>query len=93
MLVKDLVESKRLLVGETDENVVVVYKRYENVDCHCDGDDIAEFKCDPEEIVQILEGNEGESLTNRKKYVVGEEFESVEQIIDDIRTNFRHLLK
>lgn len=93
MLVKDLVESKKLLVGETGENVHVVYGRYEKVDCRYDGERLSEIEREPEEVVQILEGKEGESLTNRKKYYVGEDFHSVEEIIEDIRKNHRHLLK
>lgn len=93
MLVMDLVETKKLLVGETGENVVVVYERYENIDYRYDGTNIQGIERDSEEIVQILEGNEGESLTNRKKYFVGEKFDTVDEIINDIRTNYSHLLK
>ncbi|ADU30032.1 hypothetical protein [Evansella cellulosilytica] len=53
MIVKDLVETEELMASETAENVYVIYKRYENVDCRCSERSIREeIECDPEEVVQ-----------------------------------------
>ncbi|MCD8508968.1 MAG: hypothetical protein LRY73_03150 [Bacillus sp. (in: Bacteria)] len=93
MIVKDLVETRELMVGETSENVVVLYERFDNLDCIGKGNDLEQMECDPEEMVQILAGCSHDSLTNKKTYVVGEQFSSVEEILDDIRANYRHLLK
>ncbi|SER47414.1 hypothetical protein [Salipaludibacillus aurantiacus] len=95
MIVKDLVETRELLTDETNENVFVVYERFENVDCQCDGRNLEEIECDPEEMVQILLGNpeSADSLKSVKTYQVGVVFSSVDAIIKDIYTNYRDYLK
>ncbi|MDQ0256176.1 hypothetical protein J2S74_003594 [Evansella vedderi] len=93
MIVKDLVESKELMVEETSQNVVVLYERFDNLDCVGEGSNLQEKECDPEEFVQILAGCSGDSLTSKKTYRVGENFNSVEEILFDIRENYSHLLK
>lgn len=93
MLVKDLVESKELMVEEMGKDIAVVYERFENVNCYYKGEYVEEIECDPEEVVRILEGSREESLTNLKTYYVGKEFTSVEEIENDIRKNYGYLLK
>lgn len=93
MIVKDLVETKELMVGETSKNVMVLYERFDNLDCIGKGKDLEQKECDPEEMVQILAGCSHDSLKNKKKYIVGEEFKTVDEILADIRANYCHLLK
>ncbi|MDG5787705.1 hypothetical protein QA612_09360 [Evansella sp. AB-P1] len=93
MIVKDLVETRELMIEETGDDVVVVYERFDNVDCHCEGKNVETIECDPEEVVQILTGCMDDSLTSVKKYQVGEQFSSLDEIIKDIQSNYGHLLK
>ncbi|MBU9714738.1 hypothetical protein [Evansella tamaricis] len=93
MIVKDLVETTELMLDEVGENVAVIYELFDNADCHCDGEKVEEIECDPEEVVQILAGCSVDSLTNIKTYQVGKDFSSVEEVINDIRKNYKHLLK
>ncbi|MBU9724055.1 MULTISPECIES: hypothetical protein [Bacillaceae] len=93
MIVKDLVEARELMIDEVKENVVVVYELFDNADCHCEGVEIEEFECDPEEIIQILSGCSEDSLTCIKEYHVGEEFATVDDVLQDIRINYSSLLK
>jgi len=92
MIVKDLVEARELLIEETGNNVFVVYERYENVDCHCEGKNVEEIECDPEEIVKILVDTSDASLRSVKTYELGEDFTSVEGVLTDIRQNYGHFL-
>ncbi|WP_096188522.1 hypothetical protein [Evansella halocellulosilytica] len=94
MIVKDLVETRELLSEEVNDGVVIIYERFENVDCHCDGEMIEELECDPEEMVQLLRVNPAscESLKNIKTYTLGKDFQSVEDVIDDIRINYSSML-
>lgn len=95
MIVKDLVETRELLTDETNENVFVVYERFDNVDCHCEGKNIEEIECDPEEQVQILYGDpeSSASLKSVKTYLVGDIFPSIDAIVKDIRLNHTELFQ
>ncbi|WP_280768338.1 hypothetical protein [Salipaludibacillus daqingensis] len=95
MIVKDLVETRELLTDETNGNVFVVYERFDNVDCHCEGQNIEEIECDPEEQVQILQGDpeSSSSLKSVKTYLVGETFPSIDAIVQDIRLNYTELFQ
>jgi hypothetical protein len=94
VIVKDLVETRELLADETPEDVFVVYERFDNKDCQCVGDAVEEIECDPEEIIQILIGNPeaSKSLTSAATYKVGEDFTSIEAIIEDIKLKHSHYL-
>ncbi|WP_416149600.1 hypothetical protein ACM26V_00975 [Salipaludibacillus sp. HK11] len=95
MIVKDLVETRELLTEETNESTFVVYERFDNVDCHCEGQNVEEIECDPEERVQILRGDpeSSVSLKNVKTYLVDETFPTIEAIVKDIRLNHSELLQ
>lgn len=95
MIVKGLVETRELLASETDEHVFVVYERFDNVDCRCEGTYVEELECDPEEVVQVFTGNSdsSSSLKSVTTYKVGELFGSVDAIIADIRENHTDILK
>ncbi|SDY58876.1 hypothetical protein SAMN05421736_102344 [Evansella caseinilytica] len=92
MMVKDLVETRELMTEETNDNVYVVYERFENVDCHCEGEIVEEIECDPEELIQVFTGKADTSLVCVKKYSVGVDFSSVEAILNDIRKNHSNYL-
>ncbi|UCZ54660.1 hypothetical protein LGQ02_07905 [Bacillus shivajii] len=94
MIVKDLVETRELLGEEVGEGVTVIYERFENVDCNCDGVNLEQFECDPEEIVQILKGDVSsfESLKSVKTFTVGNAFTTVDEVVEHIRTNHADLL-
>jgi len=95
MIVKDLVETRELLADETKEDVFVVYERFDNVDCHCEGKKIEEIECDPEEKVQIFTGDpeSSSSLKSVKTYLVDETYPSIDAIVNDIRQNYTELLQ
>ncbi|PYZ94405.1 hypothetical protein CR194_02410 [Salipaludibacillus keqinensis] len=95
MIVKDLVETRELLTEEMSERAFVVYERFENVDCHCEGDKFEEIECDPEEQIQILVGSpvSTASLKSVKTYLVGDTFSTIDEIIADIRLNHKDLFK
>ncbi|MFA9556045.1 hypothetical protein ACERII_01875 [Evansella sp. AB-rgal1] len=93
MIVKDLVETRELMIEEMKENVVVVYERFDNIDCHCEGNNVEQVECEPEEVVQILVGCSEDSLTNYKTFEVGEKYSSVDEILENIRKNYSDLLK
>ncbi|WP_078597016.1 hypothetical protein [Evansella clarkii] len=95
MIVKDLVETRELLAEVTREDIYIVYERFENADCHCEGERVEEIECDPEEIVQILTAhpNDSLSLTSIKKYQIGVEYEDLAEVLKDIRRNFSYLLE
>lgn len=95
MIVKDLVETRELLIDETIENAFVVYERFDNVDCHCEGKNFEEIECDPEERVLILQGDpqSSASLKSVKTYLVDETFPSIDAIVKDIRLNHTDLFQ
>ncbi|QKS71002.1 hypothetical protein FLK61_30255 [Paenalkalicoccus suaedae] len=87
MIVKDLVESKQLLAGETEEHVYIVYERYENVDCQYRDKQFEELECDPEERIQILMGSSDSSLVVKETLEIGKDHPSLESALDFIKTS------
>lgn len=95
VIVQDLVETKEYFTEETKDEFFVIYEKFENSDCNCEGDMLEEKECDDEEIVQIFHGNPkcSGSLRNIKSYRVGQEFGTVEEILAKIKEEHREIFK
>ncbi|NJP38813.1 hypothetical protein [Alkalicoccus luteus] len=57
MLVKELVETKRLTDAGTVEAVYAAYERYESVDCASDVASYSSEECSSESIIKLFAGN------------------------------------
>lgn len=95
VIVQDLVETKEYFTEETKADFFVIYEKFENSDCNCDGNMLEEKECDDEEVIQILQGNPecSCSLRNIKSYRVGQEFGTVEEILAKIKEEHKDIFK
>ena len=51
MIVQDLIETTEFFTEETKEDFFVIYEKFANSDCNCDGNILEEIECDDEEII------------------------------------------
>lgn len=95
VIVQDLIETTEFFTEETKEDFFVIYEKFANSDCNCDGNILEEIECDDEEIIQILQGNPkcSCSLRNIKSYRVGQEYKTVEDILAKIKEEHREIFK
>ncbi|TMW73703.1 hypothetical protein [Alteribacter natronophilus] len=91
MIVRDLVESCEMMQGETKDGVFVVYERYENTECHYNGNRFSEKECEPEIRVEVLEEKNGGSLRRVVSYNINGET-PVETVLTRIRSSHPDLL-
>ncbi|MFC4738037.1 hypothetical protein ACFO4L_15795 [Bacillus daqingensis] len=70
MLVKELVETKRLSDAGTVESVYAAYERYESVDCASDVASYSSEECSSESSIKLFAGNIDADHTLR---LIGEE--------------------
>ncbi|WP_129079084.1 hypothetical protein [Anaerobacillus alkaliphilus] len=95
MIVQDLIETTEFFTEETKDDFFVIYEKFANSDCNCEGNMFEEIECDDEEIVQILQGNPDCSCSLRsiESYRVGQEYKTVEDILAKIKKEHTEIFK